>query len=81
MIILSIIFYSDWSLNIRISICLYLVFIMLYTEDFDVIYHDVEVKGEDIQWITHRMILRNLSHEFPMKRFYVNNPWVPHGIK
>ena len=54
---------------------------MLYTEDFDVIYHDVEVKGEDIQWITHGMILRKLSHEFSIKRFYVNNPWVPHGIK
>ena len=54
---------------------------MLYTEDFNVIYHDMEVKGEDIQWIIHEMILHNLSHGFPMEQFYINSPWVPHGIK
>ena len=42
---------------------------MLYTEYFDVIYYDVEVKGEEIQWIAHGMILHNLSHVFPMERF------------
>ena len=54
---------------------------MLYTEDFNVIYHDMVVKGEDIQWIIHEMILHNLSDGFPMERFYINSPWVPYGIK
>ena len=55
---------------------------MLYTtEGFNVIYHDMEVKGEDIQWIIHEMILHNLSHGFPMERLYINIPWAPHGIK
>ena len=39
----------------------------MHTEDFYVIYYDVEVKGEDMQWIIHGMILHNLSHGFPME--------------
>ena len=43
-------------------------------------YHDVEIKREDIQWITHGMILHYLLNGFPMEGFYINDRWVPHKV-
>ena len=37
----------------------------------------VDVKGEEISWVTHGTILRELSHGYLMGQFYVSRPLGP----